>query len=177
MFVGTSVAGTAYHWPYSVEPVTVGLDEEWKMGTDIEVGTVKESLRTIPLLNFEYNGISYTTYGNTDLPANLVFLDKKNALMSTNGGRTFQKFYTKSSSDTIYALYAVVESNDVYYATEELYSEDHYKFTFEQEEDKAIITYHPDILSFAFNWFALSFVVGIIAFLLILFWINRNEEA
>lgn len=178
VLVGTLLVGHYYDWPHSKEPITMGFDEEWRMGSsELEVGTVGGSCRIIPLLDFEYNGVNYTTYGDAGLPANPVFLDKKDVLISADGGRNFQKFYTKKDGDTIYTLYAVVKDNNVYYVTEELYSEDHYRFTLEQKGDKATISYHPDVLSFAFNWLALGFIVGIIAFLLILFYINRNEIA
>jgi hypothetical protein len=164
VFIGTFIAGYYYEWPHFKEPVVMGFDEEWKIGSDIEVGVVKGSCRTIPILDFEYNGINYTTYGNTGLPANLVFLDKKSALTSANSERTFQKFYANSDNDTIYALYAVMEGNNVYYTTEKLYSKVYYEFTLEQKENKVIISHHPNILSFIINWFLLSAATGVITF-------------
>lgn len=180
-FVGTSVAGTAYHWPYSVEPVTVGLDEEWKMGTDIEVGTVKGSLRTIPLLNFEYNGISYTTYDDTGLPVNPVLIEKS-ALMNAGDGRTFQGFYVKevssslSNDDVVYAVYAIAGGNRIYYSTEELYSNSHYKFTLEQKGDKALVNHHPNTSSLFFIWLIYGIGSVCITFIVVMSYVEHKED-
>jgi hypothetical protein len=179
VFVGVFIAGYYYEYPQSKEPIIMGFDEKWNMGSDIKAGTVGRSWKIIPILDFEHNGINYTTSGDTGLPANIVFLDEKDALINagTSSGRTFQKFFTTNDNENIYALYAVIEGNNVYYTIEELYSKVHYTFTFEQKENKVIISHRPDILSFIFNWLSLSFMAGIVIFCLILLWINRNEKA
>lgn len=173
-FIGTFAVGIVYYWPHSVESTTVGFDEEWKMGSDVEIGTAKGSWRIIPLLDFEHNGINYTTHSNIGLPVDLVFVEK-NALMSAGNGRTFQGFYIRkdhliaSDDDIICALYAIVENNRVYYTTEELYSKRYYKFTFEQRNNKAIVNHHPNTSSFFLEWLMFSFGAAFIVFFVVVF--------
>ena len=182
VFVGTLITGNTYYKPHFVEPVTLGFDEEWKIGSDIEIGTAEESQKIIPLLNFEYNGTNYTTYGDNGLPANLILTDKS-ALIGAGNERTFQGLYIEevfsftSNDDIICALYAIVEDNKVYYAKEDLYSRSYHKFTLEQEENKAVVNHHPNTSSFFLIWLMYSIGATFITFIMVMFYLDTRRTS
>ena len=83
-----------------------------------------------PEINFEYEGVKYTTSRN-ETDRLLVRPNKvpMNALLANtdNETKTYQKFYVAirpysfSPNNVIAAMYVLVDGKDVYYATEQVY--------------------------------------------------------
>jgi len=168
VFIGTFVAGSVHYWPHPKEPVIVELDGQWPVGSyDFEV------VNKIPLLNFSYEGVNYTTYnGGNGWFAKPIKVSpekmKENVDGETNG-TTFQKFllgggFVSDNPDTLSVMRVVVIGNNVRYSLEEVYSASCYRYelSFEREGNQVIVSHRPTVYSFLIGWACVSLVVGII---------------
>lgn len=145
IFMVVFVAGAIQYYPHPKEPIVVGIDGQWPVGSyDFET---TES--NIPLLDFECNGINYTTYDDGDgWFVKPIRISPERIKKNVDDETTFQKFLlgggsTSENPDTLFVMYVVIIDDNVRYSIEEVYSADKYKLSFEQKGNQVVVSHHP----------------------------------
>lgn len=126
------------YWPLDKDPVEIGFDQNWKMGSS-NMEVIKayhepcffcNTGGVAPLINFELDGVNYTTSRQETSRQFIRPLQvPKNELFEnvSHNSKKYQNFFVAmkpwalSPNSFIAAVYVVVDGKNVYYSVDEVY--------------------------------------------------------
>ncbi len=153
IFLITAIVFTLFFLPGEKESVILSLDERWNIGFEMEY----DEYNNIPLIEFDYNGIVYSTFPNNNKVGTLpkfphkVLLENIINVSASDSVTSYQNMYT--TQNHAFAVYAVEVNGEIYYTREKIFPEQvFYDMTSELIDQNMLkVTFNP-------SWF--WFVVG-----------------